>query len=154
MAEEGMSAEDAARLQSLLSAEDEEDELDYSAPAPAPDPAPLAPAPAPEPPAAPEPESQVDADEALARALATAPEGHEAPEGDVKFGQRVTYHVDGGYSLLELDDPYTPIYTEFSLYQTSNGRQSLLRPYVSNRRKLWVFFILRANSIFVLKEFL
>ena len=74
MAEEGMSAEDAARLQSLLSAEDEEDELDYSAPAPAPEPAPVAPEPAP--PA--EPESQVEADATLARKLATATEGDEA----------------------------------------------------------------------------
>ena len=84
MAEEGMSAEDAARLQSLLSAEDEDDELDYSAPAPAPGPAPAAPvAPAPAAPPAPpaEPESEVDADEALARKLATEPESQvEADE--------------------------------------------------------------------------
>ena len=70
MAEDGMSEEDAARLQALLGAEDEEDELDYSAPAPAPEPAPVAP------PAA--PESQVEADAALARKLATATEGDEA----------------------------------------------------------------------------
>ena len=105
MAAQGMSEEDAQRLQSLLNAEDDEaeddEELDYLAPTPAPDatsPAPAAtPAlgatPASEP-AAPEPttspspaptlapehpsESQVDADAALARSLATAEEGDEA----------------------------------------------------------------------------
>ena len=78
MAEEGMSAEEAERLKRLLSAEDEEDELDYAAPAPAPEPAPVAPAPAPTPAAPAAPESQVEADAALARKLATATEGDEA----------------------------------------------------------------------------
>ena len=42
MAEEGMSEEDARRLQSLLSADDDEEELDYTEPDPAPDAAPAA----------------------------------------------------------------------------------------------------------------
>jgi len=94
---QGMSEEDAQRLQSLLSAEDDE-ELDYLAPTPAPDstapsPAPAAtpapdatpapepapaPAPTPEPAEPPALETQLDADAALARSLATAQEGDEA----------------------------------------------------------------------------